>query len=104
MEVVKEYTNDTEREQLIITAEGQGMRLKEDACHIDGNFLTFTDEPYSEPEPEPAPRNLEAEIDKLSAIVNSQQTELDAIKTKTADYDDLKARVVTLEGKIATPE
>ena len=43
---------------------------------------------YEESEPEfiPEPRNIEAEMDE--------------IKAKIADYDDLKARVKTLEGKV----
>ena len=68
---------------------------------------------YQEPEALPPPelRNLGAEVDNLKAEVDSAKMqvatlefdatskgiEIDAIKTKIADYDDLKARMEKLE-------
>ena len=40
-----------------------GFRLTEEQRHFDGNWLLFTDEPYTEP------RSLEAELDDLRARV-----------------------------------
>lgn len=82
MDITVDYTTEGERDSLIAEYEAQGYRLKEEQKYFDGNHLIFTDEPYVEPEP---PRDLQAEIDE--------------IKAKIADYNDLKARVEALEKK-----
>lgn len=74
MRRIIDYTDDT-KETIIAEQEAQGFRLIEDQRYIDGNHLIFSDELL--------PRALAAEIDE--------------IKAKMADYDDLKARVEDLE-------
>lgn len=76
MRRIIDYTDDT-KETIIAEQEAQGFRLIEDQRYIDGNHLIFSDEPL--------PRALAAEIDE--------------IKAKMADYDDLKARIEDLEKK-----
>jgi len=39
------YKDDEERDALLAQSKASGMRLVEDAIHVDGNFLTFSDEP-----------------------------------------------------------
>ena len=68
---------------------------------------------YEEPEapPTPEPRNLEAEVDTLKAELDiakmqaatlefdatSKGIEIDAIKAKIVDYDELKAKIEKVE-------
>lgn len=44
-----QYDSENKRETLIAEAAGRGLRLAEDARLVDGNFLTFVDEPYPPP-------------------------------------------------------
>lgn len=40
------------------------------------------------------------ELAKVNALPKGAKVEIDAIKAKIADYDDLKARVENIEGKL----
>jgi len=78
MRITIDYTDET-RDALIAEQEALGFTLVEDQRHFDGNHLIFADG-----KPEPV-RDLAAELDEINA--------------KIADYDDLKAKVETLEKK-----
>jgi len=71
MRKILDYTDET-REAIIAEQEALGFILVEDQRHLDGNHLIFE-------------RDLASEVDE--------------IKAKIADYDDLKARVEKLEKK-----
>lgn len=65
------------REAIIDEQKALGFRLVEDQIHFDGNHFIFEND---EPKPEPIPpRDLAAEINE--------------IKAKIADYDDLKTKL-----------
>ena len=66
MQETLEYKTKAEKETLIKLKTSQGLRLKEEQLHYNGNFLIFTDEP-EEPSLESPLRNPEAEIDVLKA-------------------------------------
>ena len=59
------YTEEN-RTSIIAEQQALGFRLFEEQIHFDGNWLLFTDEPYSEPLPA---RNLALEIDDLKARI-----------------------------------
>lgn len=80
MGVIKDFTTEKERKQIEADMIAQGWRLLETQYHFDGNHLIFENDG-----PEPEPRDL--------------ATEVDEIKAKIADYDELKAKVEELEKK-----
>ena len=71
MQETLEYKTKAEKETLIQLKTSQGLRLKEEQLHYNGNFLIFTDEPEEPSSLESPPRNLEAEIDDLKVRIES---------------------------------
>ena len=65
MEKKLAYTEEN-REALLKEQEALSFRLYEEQRHFDGNWLLFTDEPYSEPLPA---RDLAQELDSLKARI-----------------------------------
>ncbi len=78
------FTNKT-KEAIIAEQKLSRFRLYEEQRYLDGQWLLFTDEPYIEGITKLGTRNLAAEIDE--------------IKAKIADYDNLKTKVEALEKK-----
>lgn len=84
MKVIKNFSTEEEKENITAQMVAEGYALIETQYHFDGKHLIFeNDEPEPEPLPPPKPRDLAAEIDE--------------IKAKLADYDNLKAKVEALE-------
>ena len=64
--MIEHYVSLEERQAIIEQKLAEGFILVEDQIHFDGNWLLFTDEPYSEPLPA---RDLGEEIDDLKVRI-----------------------------------